>query len=420
VSGVWTSDQLSARCAADGEFRIASRFWTGGLRLEMGDRAIGFCIVDGAPTNSEAREDAPGVITISGAQAVWRSLLAARPPRFFNDLFNLTGSGQVTVRADPVLYAQCYPAVMRALELMRPSDPGVAEPPKAVVPAGAFDSPIGRYVHLELEGQDHRIYFEEAGSGIPMLLQHTAGCHGSQWRHLFECTVITDHFRLIAYDLPFHGKSLPPVGPKWWASEYRLTAEFLRALPVSLAAALSLDRPVFMGCSVGGLLALDLALNHPDTFRAVISLEGALNIEGDIGSLTALWHPQVSNEFKARAMNALMSPTSPEAFRKETSAVYAAGWPPAFLGDLNYYLVDYDLRETAARIDTSKVAVHILSGEYDSSGTLERGQAAHAAIPGSTWTGMTGVGHFPMSENPEAFIGYLLPVLEAIKARTGA
>jgi len=30
-------------------------------------------------------------------------------------------------------------------------------------------------------------------------------------------------------------------------------------------------------------------------------------------------------------MDALMSPTSPEAYRKETSQVYAAGWPPAFI-----------------------------------------------------------------------------------------
>jgi len=302
---------------------------------------------------------------------------------------------------------------MRAIELLRPTAPQPALPPAR--PHGAFDAPVGRYVHLTLEGQDHRISFEEAGSGIPILLQHTAGCHGSQWRHLFERREITDHFRLIAYDLPYHGKSLPPVGPKWWAGEYNLTGSFLRAVPLGLAKALGLERPVFMGCSVGGLLALDLARRHADIFRAVISLEGALKIEGEMSSLSALWHPQVSNEYKARAMNALMSPTSPEAFRKETSQVYASGWPPAFLGDLYYYLVDYDLRETASQIDTTKVAVHILTGEYDASGTLEHGQAAQAAIPGATWTAMMGMGHFPMSENPKAFIGYLLPVLDAIR-----
>ncbi len=321
----------------------------------------------------------------------------------------------MSLQADPVRYAQYYPAVMRAIELLR-SPLAQARLP-AAKSSGAFDSPVGRYIHLEIESQDYRVYFEEAGTGIPMLLQHTAGAHGAQWRHLFECREITDHFRLIAYDLPFHGKSLPPVGPKWWAEEYRLTASFARALPVTLARTLGLHRPVFMGCSVGGLLALDLARHHPDLFSAVISLEGALKIEAAISDLGRLWHPQVSNEYKGRLMNGLMSPTSPEAYRKETSQVYASGWPPAFLGDLHYYVADYDLREEASKIDTNHVAVHILSGEYDPSGTMERGQAAQAAIAGSTWAGMTDVGHFPMSENPEAFFAYLLPILEQVRRR---
>ena len=416
----WNSEALAASCAADGEFRIAARFWTGGLRLEMDGQTVAITLASGAPSAGDPGTEAPGVVTLAADDEVWSRLLAARPPRFYNDTFNLMMSGKVAVRADPVLHAQYYPAVMRALELLRPVDPGVIVALKPVSRPGTFDSPVGRYVHIDVEGQDYRVYFEEAGSGIPVLMQHTAGCHGSQWRHLFECKAITDHFRLIAYDLPFHGKSLPPVGPKWWAEEYNLTARFLRSVPVTLADVLDLERPVFMGCSVGGLLALDLALHHPEVFRAVISLEGALNIEGNLDSLSTLWHPQVSNEYKARAMDALMSPTSPEEFRKETSQVYAAGWPPAFLGDLHYYLADYDLRQTAGGIDTGKVAVHILSGEYDASGTMELGQAAHTAIAGSTWTAMNGVGHFPMSENPEAFLGYLLPVLEQIKSRPGA
>jgi pimeloyl-ACP methyl ester carboxylesterase len=411
----WNSEALGALCAGDGEFRIAARFWTGGLRLQIGERSMGITVADGVATAGDPGADGPHVITLNGPEAVWAQLLAARPPRFCTDLFNLVAAGRIALRADPVLYAQYYPAVMRALELLRPADPGIARAaPPARLP-GEFDSPVGRYIHLELGGEDHRLYFEEAGSGIPLLLQHTAGCHGAQWRHLFEHRQITDHFRLIAYDLPYHGKSLPPVGPRWWASEYRLDGGFLRSVPLGLAAALELERPVFMGCSVGGLLALDLARRHPDRFRAVISLEGALKVEGEIASLSGFWHPQVSNEYKARAMNALMSPTSPEAYRKETSQVYAAGWPPAFLGDLHYYLTDYDLRETAAEIDTRQVGVHILSGEYDSSGTMELGRAAHAAVPGSTWTAMLGVGHFPMSEHPEAFLRYLSPVLEAIR-----
>ncbi|MGI9598414.1 MAG: alpha/beta fold hydrolase, partial [Acidimicrobiales bacterium] len=92
----------------------------------------------------------------------------------------------------------------------------------------------------------------------------------------------------------------------------------------------------------------------------------------------------------------------------------ASGWPPAFIGDLHYYMVDYDLRDRAKEIDTDQVGVHILSGEYDTSGTVEHGRAAHDAIAGSTFAEMVGVGHFPMSENPEAFFTYLLPVLDRI------
>ena len=257
-------------------------------------------------------------------------------------------------------------------------------------------------------------YFEEAGEGIPLLMQHTAGCHGTQWRHLFEMPEITSRYRLIAYDLPCHGKSVPPVEQEWWAETYNLKGDFLRSVPLKLCEALGLEDPVFMGCSVGGLMALDLAHKHPDVFRAVISVEGALNIGGSQEELGELWHPQVNNEYKARLMDGLMSPTSPKAYRKETSFVYSCGWPPVFLGDLYYYIEDFDLTSSAGEIDTNQCGVHILSGEYDYSGTTELGREAHAAIAGSTWAEMEGVGHFPMSENPEAFIRYLLPILDQI------
>ena len=237
---------------------------------------------------------------------------------------------------------------------------------------------------------------------------------GTQWRHLFEMPEITSRFRLIAYDLPGHGKSMPPVQREWWAEPYELKGEFLRSIPVELARALDCEDPAFMGCSVGGLLALDLAHKHSDLFRAVISVEGALNIEGDLADMQTLYHPQVNNEYKARLMDGIMSPTSPKPYRKETSFVYACGWPPAFIGDLHYYVAEYDLRSCAHEIDTNAVGVHILSGEYDYSGTSELGQAANAAITGSTWVEMKGVGHFPMQENPEAFKEYLLPILDRI------
>ena len=282
-----------------------------------------------------------------------------------------------------------------------------------------FDGPVGRYVHLDLPGPDgslldHRVYFEEAGQGIPLLCQHTAGAHGSQWRHLFEVAQITDQFRLIAYDLPYHGKSLPPEGAAWWTTPYRLTLATAMAVPLALARALDLERPAFMGCSIGGLVALDLARYHPDDFRAVVAVEPSLKVEGSLDTLAGFWHPRVSNEFKAAAMYGLMAPQSPEPLRRETVFVYSQGWPPSFLGDLHLYIEEHDLRHEAARIDTQRCAVHMLSGAYDYSATVEHGRAAHDAIAGSTFDAMDEIGHFPMSENPARFLHHLLPVLAKI------
>ncbi len=418
-----TSAELVEACRVDGEFRLAARHWTGGLRLHFGDGATAaVAFTAGEPGPAPEQSDGSGWITLRADAELWAKMLAPVPPPFFNDVAPARARG-LAVEADELLWWQYVPAVQRAVELLR--EPGaVPEPVHAgPKPAGTFDAPVGRYVHLTLaDGHDHRIFFEEAGpaDGIPVLCQHTAGSHSAQYRHLFEEPAITSRFRLIAYDLPFHGKSVPPTGRDWWTERYELRGAFLRSVPVSLAAALGLDRPVFMGCSVGGLLALDLALHHPDVFRAVISLEGALRVGGDRSALTGFWHPGVSNESKARMMEGLTWPLSPTPYRKETSQTYASGWPPAFLGDLQYYVDEYDLRPTAHQIDTSRVGVHILNGEYDYSATPEHGRTAHEAIAGSTFTAMEGMGHFPMSEHPAKFLTYLLPVLDQIAAGAAA
>lgn len=408
-------DALARRAAADGELRLAVRHWTGGIRLGIGALLTGFTVTDGV-IGPGVPDAGPEVITVTGDDDVWEPVLRAVPPRFANVVATMVRRG-LTLDADPLRYWQYLPALERTIELLRP--PAARPSPAAAGPTPRRDSPVGRYVHVELDGLDHRLYYEEAGRGIPLLLQHTAGAHGVQWRHLFEVPAITDRFRLIAYDLPFHGKSIPPVGPRWWDEPYRLTGAFLRQVPVALAGALGLDRPAFMGCSVGGLLALDLALHHPDVFRAVVAVEGSLHIGGNLDSLAGFWHPQVSNHGKARLMEGLCAPQSPEPYVKEVSQVYAAGWPPAFLGDLHYYVVDYDLRERAHEIDTARCGVHIMNGEYDYSGTVEMGLEAHRAIAGSTHTTMPGVGHFPMQENPEAFLPHLLPVLDHIAVAAG-
>ena len=379
----------------------AARHWTGGLRLGMGGDDLVLSLKEGQPG---AAQDDLDFIEYPGDPATWRNLLAAIPQPGDTDVMANLASGRGLQRTgNSTTFAQYHAAIMRAIELLRPQAPEGDPLDTEAGEEGRLDAPVGRYVHLSINEQDHRVYFEEAGQGIPLLMQHTAGAHSSQWRHLFEVPEITDKFRLIAYDLPFHGKSLPPVTRDWWSEEYLLRGEFLRETVLAIVRVLELDQPVFMGCSVGGLLALDLAHRYPERFRAVISLEGALSIPGGLNQYQELWSPQISNDYKARLMEGVTSPTSPKVYRKETSYVYSSGWPATFLGDLYYYIEEFDLTEVAQEIDTNQLGVHILSGEYDYSATPEMGKAAHEAIAGSTWALMKGVGHFPMSETLKPF-----------------
>ena len=278
-----------------------------------------------------------------------------------------------------------------------------------------LDDAVGRYARIELDGVEHRVYFETTGEGdIGLLMQHTAGADGRQWRHVLEDQELQKHFTLVAYDLPYHGKSVPPETDAWWQREYRLTKEFLMSVPITLAAALDLDRPVYMGSSIGGHLAVDLALHFPEKFRGVVGLEASAHTPG--GYIDEFYHPEIGNDFKAHVMYGMMAPSSPEAFRRETTWVYSQGAPSVFKGDLYYYSIDHDVRNTAATIKTDICSVDILNGEYDWSGTPEAGKELAAMIPGARYRTMAGLGHFPMSENPDKFLAEIRPVLERIIA----
>lgn len=279
---------------------------------------------------------------------------------------------------------------------------------------------VGRYAYVTVAGVEYRVYFEEAGTGIPVLFQHTAGTDGRQWRHLLESPDLTKRFRFIAHDLPYHGKSLPPLSKPWWRERYSLSQDFLIEFMEAMVGALDLDRPIYVGCSMGGHLAPDLALLRPGLFRAVVAVQGGLATHDPEPFNKYLSHPRASNESKAALMLGQTSPRSPEPHRRETVWVYSQGAPQVFQGDLDYYLGEHDLTATASDIDTSRTQVHVIGGDYDWSATPERCKALADAIPGATYTRMEGVGHFPMSEDPATFERYITVLLDRIMDRAAA
>jgi len=271
----------------------------------------------------------------------------------------------------------------------------------------------GRYLHLDLEGRPHRLYFEEAGEGIPLLCLHTAGADGRQFRALLNDPEITADYRVIAFDMPWHGKSSPPVG--WEREDYQLTTERYTGMILAISEALGLDKPVAMGCSIGGRIVLNLAWAHPERFRALIGLQSAAYVERyyDAGWLN---HPEVHGGEACGALAyGLVSPLSPEAHKWETVWHYMQGGPGIFQGDLFFYQIEGDVRDKITDIDTSKCPLYMLTGEYDYSASPADSEAAAALIPGAKLTVMKGLGHFPMSENPDGFREYLLPVLKEIR-----
>src|SRR5665213_2614001 len=116
---------------------------------------------------------------------------------------------------------------------------------------------LGRYIWIESAGIRYRIYFEEAGAGIPLLCLHTAGADSRQYRHLLNDGDVTRQFRVIAFDMPYHGRSNPPEG--WWLQKFLLTTRGYVSIIRAVWSALQLTRPIIMGCSMGGAIVLKLA-----------------------------------------------------------------------------------------------------------------------------------------------------------------
>ncbi|MGZ0216167.1 MAG: hypothetical protein ACKVKP_08970, partial [Acidimicrobiales bacterium] len=140
-----TALALKAICLADGEFQIATRYWTGGIRIEIGASVTGVTIADGV-TVAKIPERGENVITLFGPDTAWDKIRQAIPPRFHNDVFIATARGGISWAGDSKIWWQYYAAVQRLVELLR-SEPEVAvDNLPASKKHGEIDAPVGRYV----------------------------------------------------------------------------------------------------------------------------------------------------------------------------------------------------------------------------------------------------------------------------------
>jgi pimeloyl-ACP methyl ester carboxylesterase len=116
-----------------------------------------------------------------------------------------------------------------------------------------------------------QIYYEIAGAGQPLIMIHAGVADSRQWDG--EFARFAQRMRVVRYDLRGYGKSLPVDG------EFSHLGDLM-----ALLAHLQIDEPaVIMGCSMGGGLAMDVALEHPPRVRALIMVDaGPSGLELDV------------------------------------------------------------------------------------------------------------------------------------------
>jgi hypothetical protein len=115
-------NQLKQRLQGDAEFRLAARFWSATLRLDMGKASHRLRFEDGnlvdvAPCNGDSACD----LFVTASEAEWRELLAPVPRPYYQDLFGAQFQHGVRLPEDPLAYAAYYPALRRLLQLLSAS-----------------------------------------------------------------------------------------------------------------------------------------------------------------------------------------------------------------------------------------------------------------------------------------------------------
>jgi pimeloyl-ACP methyl ester carboxylesterase len=401
-----------AACDNDASLAAFTGAWSMCFAITRGSDTTVFNFAEGRirPDRGEP------AFTLSAPDAVWEKFLLPVPPRHHQGIFALHYRiPEFSIEGDQLVLMQHAHIVRRVLEIGKWLALGNQPPvPVSLAPRGgprAVPDVQGRYVPVTVRGVTYQVYYETAGSGQDVLCMHTAGSDGRQFHGLMaDGRIIKDH-RLVAFDLPWHGKSPPPEGsvPGSW----RLNTDLYVDLIMGFIAAAGLEKPIALGASMSGEICLELAYRHPEAFSGIVACEACEKINQRQNTWAA--HPQVNlSLFAPEWIRSLSAPQSPAEYQEAVTWHYGQGGPAVFYGDIAFYSGEWDARERVGNIDTNRCRLFMLTGEYDYSCTVELSAATAAKIPGVVFREMKGIGHFPFAENPRLFAEYFLPVLEEL------
>jgi 3-oxoadipate enol-lactonase len=108
-----------------------------------------------------------------------------------------------------------------------------------------------------------RLWYDEAGSGEAVLLLHGGLGDSGLWEPVVP--FLAERFRTIRTDLRFFGRSTGPAVPWSWHDDV-----------IGVLDELGIERAALVGLSLGGRIALDVALAHPERLWAVVGVAPGL------------------------------------------------------------------------------------------------------------------------------------------------
>ena len=151
-------------------------------------------------------------------------------------------------------------------------------PAIVLVPAALLIGGCSRQVATQtgfVQVNGARLHYEEAGQGTPVVMIHGGFLDARMWDPQFE--VVARRYRAIRYDVRAHGQSATD------SVEFADHEDLLALLD-----SLGIESAVVVGLSMGGQIATDFALTHPERVTALVLVSPGLSgFQPDNDELTA-------------------------------------------------------------------------------------------------------------------------------------
>jgi pimeloyl-[acyl-carrier protein] methyl ester esterase len=263
-----------------------------------------------------------------------------------------------------------------------------------------------------------QLYVEVNGTGPDLVLLHGWGLNVRVWDGLVE--ELRDRFRLIAVDLPGHGRSA-------WSPGRNTPAEQAWMLHSTLAPIS--NRYLLLGWSLGGQIALDLAAAMPaqidklvlvaTTPRFTAAPDWPYGMKLDVitkmaAQLRTDYQQTVKDFLDLQVRGSVDSSAVVEHLRKALS-VHGEAKPEALESGLNT-LATSDLRPTLAHVRTPTL---VIAGQNDRITAPGASRVLAAALPDARYVEMRRAAHAPFLSHRKEFTAALEQFLRAAQVDVG-